>query len=483
MTRSHAPQSRLDRLQEHLRNENTDLVNAVDSYRDLDSIAHRIGLMPKGESYANNISWWPLVAILGTFSAGKSSFINSYLGLPIQETGNQAVDDHFTIIAYGHEKKIKTLPGQALDGDPRFPFYRISKDIESVAPGEGTRIDKYLQMKVAPSSLLKGRLLIDSPGFDADEQRSSTLRITNHIIRLSDLVLIFFDARHPETGAMQDTLEHLVRDPIGTSDSEKFIYVLNLIDTSANENNLEDIVASWRSSLVQYGLNAGKFYISYNKDIAIPIEDKDVWSSYEKKRDQDYAQIMDHLDSLNMLRSYRIVGGIKLLANDIEQKAMPRLSNAYRKWRNRVLLVDAVLLALLAVAAFTIWYRNGGQLSLWMLISSAALAVIAALGLHFLARRMFASRIARTLREHDFGDLRAAFAKSTSHWRSLLFSNPAGCSRRAKRKLDDIRNTSEVLIENLNTNNIDPSGRSVEKPTEEPVTPPIARIVETSHRR
>jgi len=107
MTRSHAPQSRLDRLQEHLRNENTDLVNAVDSYRDLDSIAHRIGLMPKGESYANNISWWPLVAILGTFSAGKSSFINSYLGLPIQETGNQAVDDHFTIIAYGHEKKSR----------------------------------------------------------------------------------------------------------------------------------------------------------------------------------------------------------------------------------------------------------------------------------------------------------------------------------------------------------------------------------------
>lgn len=57
---------------------------------------------------------------------------------------------------------------------------------------------------------LKGRILIDSPGFDADEQRKATLRITDHIIELSDLVLVFFDARHPEPGAMQDTLEHLI---------------------------------------------------------------------------------------------------------------------------------------------------------------------------------------------------------------------------------------------------------------------------------
>ena len=168
MTNSPVTKSRLDRLQEHLRNENVDLVMAVDSYRELDTIARRMGLMPAGESYANNISWWPLVAVLGTFSSGKSSFINSYLGQPIQRTGNQAVDDHFTIISYGDDEKIKTLPGQALDSDPRFPFYRISKDIESVAPGEGTMIDKYLQMKVVHSDKLKGTLMIDSPGFDAE---------------------------------------------------------------------------------------------------------------------------------------------------------------------------------------------------------------------------------------------------------------------------------------------------------------------------
>ena len=89
--------------------------------------------------------------MLGTFSAGKSSFINSYLGLSLQDTGNQAVDDRFTVISYSSDSESRTLPGVALDSDPRFPFYQISEQIESVASGEGAKIDNYLQMKVVPS--------------------------------------------------------------------------------------------------------------------------------------------------------------------------------------------------------------------------------------------------------------------------------------------------------------------------------------------
>ena len=192
-----------------------------------------------------------------------------------------------------------------------FPFYQISKDIENVSPGDGNRIDKFLQMKVVPSEVLRGKLVIDSPGFDADEQRKSTLRLTKHIVRLSDLVLVFFDARHPESGAMQDTLKHLVEEHVDSMDSEKFIYILNQIDTSAADNNLEDIVASWRSSLAQRGLSAGKFYVYFNEEIAVPVENKDVWNSYKSKRDQDHKLIMGHLDELNTVRTYRIVGNIK----------------------------------------------------------------------------------------------------------------------------------------------------------------------------
>ncbi len=205
---------RLKHLESHLEEENPVLLNTVRSFRLLDEVAYRMGLLEHNESFATQIPWWPLIAVLGTFSAGKSTFINDFLKVKLQRSGNQAVDDKFTVICFANEQTPHALPGVALDSDPRFPFYKISGEIEKVAQGEGSRIDAYLQLKTCPSETLRGKILIDSPGFDADAQRTSTLRITDHIIDLSDLVLVFFDARHPEPGAMRDTLDHLVSNTI-----------------------------------------------------------------------------------------------------------------------------------------------------------------------------------------------------------------------------------------------------------------------------
>ena len=111
-----------------------------------------MGLLGRDESFTTQIPWWPLISILGTFSAGKSTFINHFLGQPLQRTGNQAVDDRFTVICYSQGAADHALPGVALNSDPRLPLYQISRDIESVAGGEGERIDAYLQLKVSPAS-------------------------------------------------------------------------------------------------------------------------------------------------------------------------------------------------------------------------------------------------------------------------------------------------------------------------------------------
>src|SRR5690606_4650028 len=197
----------LDKLTVHLERENPDLFRSVRGFRSLDIVAYRLGLLDRDESFAMQVTWWPLISVLGTFSSGKSTFINRFLGRKIQATGNQAVDDKFTVICYGREGAPQVLPALALDSDPRFPFYNISREIDEVAPGAGARLDPYLQLKTCDSDAIRGRILIGSPGFDADAQRTETLRITNYIIDLSDLVLVFFDARHPEPGAMRDTLE------------------------------------------------------------------------------------------------------------------------------------------------------------------------------------------------------------------------------------------------------------------------------------
>ena len=72
---SHVSQ-RLRNLQKRLKEENPVLSEVVDSFRDLDQISRRIGYYDKEESHATRTSWWPLISILGVYSAGKSSFIN-----------------------------------------------------------------------------------------------------------------------------------------------------------------------------------------------------------------------------------------------------------------------------------------------------------------------------------------------------------------------------------------------------------------------
>ena len=265
---------RLNNLENHLEQENPVLLSTVKSFRELDKVAYGMGLLEQDQSFATRIPWWPLVSVLGTFSAGKSTFVNYFLGHKLQRTGNQAVDDRFTVIVYSPDETVRTLPGVSLDSDPRFPFYRVSQDIEHVAAGEGKRIDAYLQLKTCKSERLRGKILIDSPGFDADAQRDAVLRITDHMIDLSDLVLVFFDARHPEPGAMRDTLRHLVIDTINRPDSGKFLFILNQLDTAAREDNPEDVVAAWLRALGEVGLTAGRFYTIYNPEAAITIEDE-----------------------------------------------------------------------------------------------------------------------------------------------------------------------------------------------------------------
>src|SRR5690606_23103060 len=130
------------------------LAEVVTRFQELDLIARNLGFMGRDDSFATQISWWPVVAVLGTYSAGKSTFLNEYLGQSLQRTGNQAVDDKFTVIAYGADAQGQQLPGLALDADPRFPFYKISHEIEQVAEGEGKRVDAYLQLRVSNAPVL-----------------------------------------------------------------------------------------------------------------------------------------------------------------------------------------------------------------------------------------------------------------------------------------------------------------------------------------
>ncbi len=460
---------RLTSLKEHLERENPVLIQAISGFQKLDVIGYKMGLLKADQSYATQIQWWPLISILGVFSAGKSSFINTYLNKPLQKTGNQAVDDKFTVICFGEDNQGKVLPGLALDADMRFPFYRISNEIEKVSAGEGRRIDAYLQLKVTDSSVMRGKILIDSPGFDADDQRTATLRLTNHIMGISDLVLVFFDARHPEPGAMQDTLQHLVGNTIDRSDSNKFMFVLNQMDTAAREDNSEEIVGAWQRALSQKGLTAGRFYTIYNKDIAPPIEDEITRTRFEAKCDADMAEIESRVDQVEAERAYRIVGSMEKEAYRIRDEAVPTITRLKKVWKTRVLRFDAIVWGLIAliVLGASIALGAAGALFTFLLslfanpvtmLGSIAAIVITVLALHFFIRSRVANYMIGKLKEGDDAPYTKAFAHNTRFYRTLFRSSPVGWNKRGREEVDAVLEQASDFVQKLNDQYTQPSG-------------------------
>ncbi len=306
---------------------------------------------------------------------------------------------------------------------------------------------------------------------------TATLRIVDHIIDLSDLVLVFFDARHPEPGAMRDTLHHLVGNTIKRADPGKFLFILNQIDMTAREDNPEDVVAAWQRALGEEGLTAGRFFTIYSPDAASPIEDEARRRRYEGKRDADLAEIHGRMHSVEIERAYRIVAALDKTANDVSQTAGPLLTEGLKRWRTRVLTTDAILLALAAII-FLVWSISAGHwqgltynppwfaylhLVDWGPKALVGALIALALGVHFGIRRLAADGLLEWLRTRvkdlNFrGDLLAAFKRNTAPRRSIFASTPLGWDRDARQRAEQVLQNCDSYIQTLNDRFTNPSG-------------------------
>jgi len=458
------PEERYKKLKEYLSAENPVLLDVIDKYKILDKLGHKIGLIETSETYTSHISWWPMISILGTFSAGKSSFINEYLGTQVQQSGNQAVDDKFTVICYGNNEEVTTLPGLALDADPRFPFYNISEEINKVDAGEGNRVNLYLQLKTLKSSKVKGKILIDSPGFDADSQRNGILRITNHMVEMSDLVLIFFDARHPEPGAMRDTLEHLVSTTMGHKDANKVLYILNQIDTTAKEDNLEDVISSWQRALAKEGLISGNFYSIYNENAAINIDDEAMKKRLEGKKNIDIERILERMDKVNIERAYRIIKALDDFSREIKEEKLPLLQEVLQEWGSKVLWADlgifALLLTISGVLQFQFNVSDFINSTANMIVAGAIFITILALG-HMKARSFFAQKISKKWKDKDIS-ISKAVMHNTKWWRTI-FGFGRNWHKNTKDRLDLLMTEGREAIQKLNDQFVSPLSTKNEK--------------------
>ncbi|MFM2042921.1 MAG: hypothetical protein RLY86_1497 [Pseudomonadota bacterium] len=451
---AHSPaRNRLDNLRHHLQAENGDLVGLVDAYSAMDRVLRGMRLMGREDSLTDRIGWWPVVSLVGLFSAGKSTLINDLLGQPVQRTGNQAVDDKFTVICHGTE--LRDLPGTALDVDPRFPFHAMGQEIESVAPGEGKMVDRFLALKTVPSERLKGLILVDSPGFDSDDYRAATLRLIDHILDLSDLVLVVFDARKPEPGVMRDTLAKLVARVKDRADANKFLFILNQIDSTAREDNLEEVVGAWQRALASVGITGGRFYSMYSERAA---GDAAVQPRLREISRRDTSEIHQRIREVPSVRGYRIAGGLEAVTKDLRDDVVPKLTAALARWRRIVRRITwAVVLGALVLAAVIIGLVMGDPTTDidplgWSFWTVAGLLVLLVLALRAWGGRIAARRVARDVPERRGAfqlELRRAFLAAT-RWPLFLRRRPVGWSRRTDRRLDRIHEQVAVEVRRMN---------------------------------
>jgi hypothetical protein len=363
----------LDRLKKHLSGEQHPiLLDVLEGFERLDALAARVGAIGGGESLAKTVRWWPVVSLLGTYSSGKSTFINDLVGMKVQKDGIQAVNDKFTVLCHGPGAEAQTLPGLALAADPRFPFFNIDEKLSRVAGSTGSSVDvsTYIELKACPAPRLRGIVLVDSPGYDADTQREGILTLADQIVEVSDLVLFLFDVHKTERKVIPRTIE-MVSKILQRSDASKVLYVLNRMD-EVPEDDLMDVYSRWKGCLASAGLQAGDTY-----SFCSPTKAKD--GARREEWDRDRAEVYERIGRVNRDRTYRAIAMLRDEARHLERAfagALPAVLAA-----RSATIVLQLLAALFTFALWAALARFGyGVSALWSVAGALLCALAVGLG-------------------------------------------------------------------------------------------------------
>ena len=462
--RSKEIKNRLKDLENHLQNESPLLVNAVHGFKELDQVASKIGLISNNDSYSKQVSWWPIISVLGTNSTDKVEFLNSYLNYSTDDANHTEDEKKFTVLCYSNGKQSRILPGIALDADPRFPFYQITNELKKIPQKDSPDVNGCLKLLTCPSEQLQGYIFIDTPGFDTEIKCIATSKLTDHVIDMSDLVLMFIDTNQTDRTAMQDRLEHLLTNTNQQKHSGKFIYILNQ-PVNVSDEEAENILSAWQNILTQENFSSGTIiFLSEN----------------EKANSSE--EIIDRIQQIYTDRTYRILGNLDRLTRDLEQNSIPKLSKMVRRWERGVIWRDILSFTLLttavAVSAFfggafehkeglLPWFKtlfvNTGY-NLWHSIAAITVLFLVLFLTHLRMRKASLNAILEEINE-DFTEknkqsLTNALIKNTSFSHSIFRPNLVGWNYITRKKLRNVLKRADQSIQNLNDRYAKPSGDS-----------------------
>ena len=180
-----------------------------------------------------------LVLVMGEFSTGKSTFINTLLGEDILTTDNLQATAVVTLLTFGAEKTAKI---HYLDGTTE--NYDLNKLQDITAEGDETK--KALREKIEyveltyPNELLKKITVVDTPGKNGTEESHN--QSTENFKNRADMVIWMFNAMKMGKRSELAEIEALGK-------RLKPLVIVNKIDELDEDEPVEEKIQTLRKKL------------------------------------------------------------------------------------------------------------------------------------------------------------------------------------------------------------------------------------------
>lgn len=433
--------SSLHQLEQQLMDKNPVLLQAFRLYHELDQVAYDLGLIGIDDSLANKVSWSPIMTVIGDPASGHNEFISRYLDAVIPAIDSFANQTQFTVLIHRADDISISLPGTAVDGDPRLPFYHIGEHLNQIETGESQHINTYLQLITNNSSQLKDKTIIFAPGFSPNTNDSAVALLRKHAVKFSDLVLVFLDASKPNLEDLRLTLAPFLEMTTQSHHSGKFIYVIS----QTQETDAMIDIASWKQQLSNLGLRSGQVFV-LNQHTG-------------STKSSTHLAIEQKLANIDVESAYRILHTLEQHINEFDTVIIREVKKAIILWKDRSHFTIIVVLSFVAMLLLTGEIQFGLVALLidpFVMSVFLFLLVVTLIPLHIYSSKIHAKFISKKLVERQIElylieNLAVLFEKSLTFWRILFpYKQPVGWTKDIQKTLDTIKTRAKGLVQSLN---------------------------------
>lgn len=198
------------------------------------------------------------VAIIGNFSCGKSTFINSLIGKNLCPTRINPTTSSITKFIYGEKSEIFQLEdGEYIKSITHDEYFTICQHQKGLTNDTKTYELHYYY----PFDVLKTISIFDTPGFK-NRQNVNDQYVTEQIARHSDVVFLLLDVNN--SSEIDADLESILDNISSQKPNLRWYYVLNRCD----EKSSVSVKKLLNHAISEYG-NRFDGYFAYSAKIAI----------------------------------------------------------------------------------------------------------------------------------------------------------------------------------------------------------------------